>query len=200
MILSGVGSQNAPTVKTFYVFIYSDSFMHKPTLVWQFYIHAVKRMDLQCIQSQTTRATLVLSCTSNGLHELHLLVRPSKPGFCSYCVNAVDIELHQIIDTWLIRVQSRLPNISKRYEQTVQIGQSQPMSKRISYTNPYSLRKTFCFNTSHPDLLQLHHAKLDFQPNEKRFLSFTLLPLFQITIMDIFILINNEDDTNEDAY
>ena len=81
------------------------------------------------------------------------------------------------------------------------IGESQPIHKRISYTNPYAIRKTFYFLSSHRELLQLQHEKLDFQPEEKKFLNFTLLPAFNVApITDIFILINNEQGTNEDAY
>lgn len=55
--------------------------------------------------------------------------------------------------------------------------------------------------SSHPELLQLQHEKLDFQANEKKYLNFTLLPAFDVTpVVDIILLINNEQDTNEDAY
>ena len=84
---------------------------------------------------------------------------------------------------------------------TIPLGQSQPVSKRISYTNPYAIRKTFFFTSSHPDLLALQHPKFDFQANEKKFIGFTLLPAFNVApVTDIIILINNEQDTNEDAY
>ncbi|CAM2707201.1 unnamed protein product [Rotaria socialis] len=208
--------------------MYADGFLHRPINVWQFQIHAVKRLDLTCIQYQTTTSTLLLrgtrssrlvqcfgnapdeviispsnafSVAANGLHEVHMLVRPSRSGLRTYCVNAVDIENHQIIDTWMIRVDTRVPVISKQFAHTLSFGQSQPVSKRISYTNPYAVRKAFFFTSSHPELLQVQHSKIDFQPNEKKFISFTLLPAFNVTpVTDIIILINNEQDTNEDAY
>lgn len=84
---------------------------------------------------------------------------------------------------------------------TLSLGQSQAVSKRISYTNPYNIRKTFFFISSHPELLQLQHQKIDFQAQEKKFISFTLLPAFNVSpVTDIIILINNDQDTNEDAY
>ncbi len=84
---------------------------------------------------------------------------------------------------------------------SVSLGHSQSVSKRISYTNPYAIRKTFFFISSHPELLQLQHQKVDFQANEKKFIGFTLLPAFNVgPVTDIIILINNEQDTNEDAY
>ncbi|CAF4479437.1 unnamed protein product, partial [Rotaria sp. Silwood2] len=227
-MLIKAATHNAPTVTSFLVFMYADGFLHRPINVWQFQIHAVKRLDLTCIQYQTTSSTLLLrgtrssrlvqcfgnapdelivspsnafSLAANGLHEVHVLVRPSRAGLRTYCINAVDVENHQIVDTWMIRVDTRMPVISKQFAHTLPFGQSQPVSKRISYTNPYAVRKTFFFTSSHPELLQLQHQKVDFQANEKKFISFTLLPAFNVTpVTDIIILINNEQDTNEDAY
>ncbi|CAF1495816.1 unnamed protein product [Adineta ricciae] len=227
-MLIKAATHSAPTVSSFLVFMYADGFLHRPINVWQFQIHAVKRLDLTCIQYQTTTATLLLrgtrssrlvqcldnapdeliispsnafSVAANSLHEVHMLVRPARSGLRTYCVNAVDIENHQIVDTWMIRVDTRMPVISKQFAHSISFGQSQSVSKRISYTNPYAIRKTFFFTSSHPELLQLQHQKLDFQANEKRFISFTLLPAFNVgPVTDIIILINNEQDTNEDAY
>jgi hypothetical protein len=55
------------------------------------------------------------SVAANGLHEVHMLVRPSRAGLRTYCVNAVDVENHQIVDTWMIRVDTRMPVISKQF-------------------------------------------------------------------------------------
>lgn len=52
---------------------------------------------------------------ANGLHEVHLLVRPIQSGLRTYNVNAVDVENHQIVDTWMVRVDTRLPVISKQF-------------------------------------------------------------------------------------
>lgn len=55
------------------------------------------------------------SVAANGLNEVHMLVRPSRSGPRTYCVNAVDIENHQIVDTWMIRVDTRIPVVSKQF-------------------------------------------------------------------------------------
>jgi hypothetical protein len=55
------------------------------------------------------------SLAANGLHEMHILVRPSQSGLRTYCVNAVDVENHQIVDTWMIRIDTRMPVISKTF-------------------------------------------------------------------------------------
>ena len=55
------------------------------------------------------------SVAANGLHEIHLLIQPTRTGLRTYCVNAVDVENHQIVDTWMIRVDTRMPVISKQF-------------------------------------------------------------------------------------
>jgi len=59
-MMKSFASHNAPTVNSFLVFMYADGYLHKPITVWQFQIHAVKRLDLTCVQFQTTTATLLL--------------------------------------------------------------------------------------------------------------------------------------------
>jgi hypothetical protein len=84
---------------------------------------------------------------------------------------------------------------------TISLGEGQAVSKRLSYTNPYALPKLFFFTSSHPELLQLQHQRLNFQANEKKFITFTLSSAFNLApFVDILILINNEQDANEDAY
>jgi hypothetical protein len=55
------------------------------------------------------------SLPSNSLHEMHILLRPARSGMRTYCVNAVDVENHQTVDTWMIRVDTRMPIISKQF-------------------------------------------------------------------------------------
>ena len=46
---------------------------------------------------------------------MHVLVRPARSGLHTYSVNVVDVENHQIVDTWMIRVDTRIPVISKQF-------------------------------------------------------------------------------------
>ena len=73
------------------------------------------------------------SLAANGLHEIHILVRPARSGLRTYCVNGVDVENHQIVDTWMIRVDTRMPVISKQFSKPVK------KSPRSSSTRCFSL-------------------------------------------------------------
>ena len=50
----------SPAVKRFFVAMYLDPFLSKPLQVWQFYVHAMQRVDVACVEGQTSRFTLIL--------------------------------------------------------------------------------------------------------------------------------------------
>lgn len=161
---------------------------------------------------------------ANTLQEVHVLIRSEHSGVKNYSVNVVDSQNHKLVETWILRVDTRVPMVSKTFGKLfllesnpkshhmreflqfllvnkVQYGQSQPIVKRISYTNPYQVQKSFFFSCTRPDLVHLQHQKLDFQANEKRFINITLLPAFDVSPeTDVFLFINNDQDANEDVY
>ena len=55
---AAVGS--SPQQKKFFVCIYSDSYMSKPDQIWQFYVHALQRVDVNCVEGQSTRLSIIL--------------------------------------------------------------------------------------------------------------------------------------------
>lgn len=74
---------------------------------------------VQCFGNVPDELTIspsnAFTVAANGLHEVHLLIRPTRTGLRTYCVNGVDVENHQIVDTWMIRVDTRMPVISKQF-------------------------------------------------------------------------------------
>ena len=80
---------------------------------------------VQCFSNAPDELALspsnAFALAANGLHEMHLLVHPARPGFRTYTVNGVDVENHQVVDTWMIKVDTRMPVVSKQFgEQRVE--------------------------------------------------------------------------------
>jgi hypothetical protein len=50
----------SPQVKKFFVAIYADAYLSRPVQTWQFYVHAMQRVDVSSIEGQTSRFTLML--------------------------------------------------------------------------------------------------------------------------------------------
>ena len=50
----------SPQIKRFYITIYIDPFLSRPIQVWQCYAHALQRVDINCIEAQTSRINLLL--------------------------------------------------------------------------------------------------------------------------------------------
>ena len=50
----------SPSIKKFYLAIYADKYLAIPLQIWQIYVHALHRIDVSCIQGQTSRFSLIL--------------------------------------------------------------------------------------------------------------------------------------------
>ena len=50
----------SPAVKRFFVAMYVDAYLSRPLQIWQFYVHAMQRVDVTCVEGQTSRFTLIL--------------------------------------------------------------------------------------------------------------------------------------------
>ena len=50
----------SPAAKKFNVCVYADAFLSRPIQLWQFCVHAMQRVDVSCIEGQTSRFTLIL--------------------------------------------------------------------------------------------------------------------------------------------
>ena len=105
----------------------------------------------------------------------------------------------------------RLPRLSKfplqqakeaiRYPITTIINNILTLSKKISYTNPYSFRKTFLLRTNRPELVQFKDPKLEVNPKERVFFSVRFLPNSYVHgRTEILLFINDaEYDKNEEC-
>ncbi|XP_071840726.1 nephrocystin-4-like isoform X2 [Apostichopus japonicus] len=217
----------SPSVKKFYVVIYLDPFICKPVQIWQFYIHALHRMDVSCMEGQTQSFSLILKGTTasrlvkcfsshpqemamtpsdpfmlmaNAVHEVQVYVSPKQKGCKNMYINVVDTDYHQLVRTWLIAVTCREPVISKGFELTLPIGGGKGSNKKISYKNPYSTPKTFIVKCNRPDLVQFKETKLKMDGGETTNLGMRFAPCQYMGSIDIYIFINDEMDKNEETF
>ncbi|XP_046554926.1 LOW QUALITY PROTEIN: nephrocystin-4-like [Haliotis rubra] len=217
----------SPQVKRFHMAVYIDPYLSRPTQVWQFFVHALQRVDVSCIDGQTSRFALILRgtqsnrlcccfsshpnemqlspddqflLTAGAVHELNVAVRPMKTGNRFYYLNVVDIEYHQLIRTWLICVNCRAPMVSRAFELSLPVGGGKGCSKRISYTNPYAAQKEFHLSCDRDDLLQFKESKLTINGGEQHVIGLRFNPVSQPGIAEIMVFINDEDDKNEETF
>merc|ERR1739838_179004 len=50
----------SPEIRRFFLTIYCDSYTAKPCQIWQFYIHALQRVDVTCVLGQTSKLPLTI--------------------------------------------------------------------------------------------------------------------------------------------
>lgn len=77
------------------------------------------------------------------VHELSVTVRPLTKGTKFFFLNVVDVEYHQLVRSWLVCTTCRSPIVSRAFALVLPVGGGKGCSKRITYTNPYAMRKKF---------------------------------------------------------
>jgi nephrocystin-4 len=214
-------------MKRFFVAIYADQFLWRPLQIWQFYVHALQRVDVSCQEGQTSRFTLVLRGTqasrlvqvfpshasemdvhpreafmlgAKAVTEINVGVRPMGVGTRFFYLNVVDIEFHQLVRTWLICVTCQPPIISKAYELQVPAGGGKGCNKRIAYTNPYPRKKLFQLRCNRGDLLQFKDPQLEVAAGETVNIGLRFAPAQTAGTIEILVFINDEDDKNEETF
>ncbi|XP_033642216.1 nephrocystin-4-like isoform X2 [Asterias rubens] len=217
----------SPSIKKLFILIYSTPFLSRPLQTWQFYIHALQRVDVSCVQGQTSRQSLILRGThasrlvqsfsshpnemqllpsepfmllANSVHEIHVGVRPLSVGNKFMYINVVDNEYHQLIRSWLVCVQCRQPVISKAFELQLPVGGGKGSNKRITYTNPYPHHKVFNIRCNRDDLLQFKETRVQIDGGETYGLGLRFSPCQQAGSAEILIFINDEQDNNEETF
>ncbi|XP_077998235.1 nephrocystin-4-like [Glandiceps talaboti] len=217
----------SPSIKKFFVIIYADQFLSHPVQTWQFYIHALQRVDISSVEGQTSRFSLILRGTqasrlvqcfsshpqemqiapsdafmlvANSVHEIHIGVRPTAVGSKFMYINVVDTEYHQLIRSWLVCVTCRQPIISKAFELQLPVGGGKGSNKRITYTNPYPSKKIFNLRCNRDDLLQFKETRIEIGASETYTIGLRFTPSQVPGSAEILIFINDSEDKNEETF
>ncbi|XP_043854059.1 nephrocystin-4 isoform X2 [Dromiciops gliroides] len=217
----------SPQIKKFFVALYMDYWLATPIQIWQIYLHSLQRVDVSCVTGQLTRLSLVLRGTQtvrkvkaftshpyelkldpegvfmlsrNGIHDLHVGVRPQRSGNRFLYLNLVDVDYHQLVASWLVCLSSRQPVISKAFEITLPSGCGKGANKRITYTNPYPSKRAYRLHTNHPDLLQFKEDSFEVDAGETYTIGLRFAPSNNTGMEEILIYINDHEDKNEETF
>ncbi|KAH9490048.1 Nephrocystin-4 [Bulinus truncatus] len=217
----------SPAIKRFFICAYIDPFLSRPAQIWQCYVHALQRVDVTCVEGQTSRIALLLKGTqasrvvkcfsshpqelqvspqdpfvlaAGTVHELSLAVRPMRTGSKFFYLNVVDVEYHQLVRNWLICTSCRSPIVSRAFELSLPVGGGKNSSKRITYTNPYPTTKRFRLLCDRNDLLQFKESLLEIEGGGSHAIGMRFLPVMQPGAAEIMVFINDEEDKNEETF
>ncbi len=142
---------------------------------------------------------------ANAVQELNVGIQPTSSGVKHYYLNVVDTEVMNLVHSWFIYINCKPPVISKSFELTLPVSTSgslalMPAQKRVSYTNPYKSEKHFILSTNRDDLLTFKERRIKFMANEQKTLALKFLPNSLAGFFEIYVFINNENNTNEETF
>ncbi|XP_073937613.1 nephrocystin-4 isoform X1 [Castor canadensis] len=222
-----VASGPSPEIKDFFVIIYADRWLAVPVQTWQICLHSLQRVDVSCVTGQLTHLSLVLRGTQtvrkvkaftshpqelktdpdgifvlppHGVQDLHVGIRPWRAGSRFVHLNLVDVDYHQLVASWLVCLSCRQPLISKAFEITMAAGEGKGANKRITYTNPYPSRRTYCLHSDRPDLLQFKEDFFQVGGGETYTIGLRFAPSGSPGQEEILIYINDHEDKNEETF
>ena len=170
-ILLRIAVGASPNVKPVMLGIFSDAFNAKPIQVWELWIHALQRYDVTCLEGETCRFSLVIRGTNssrlvrcftshakemsvepnvpfllsaNAVHELQFSLKPLSAGQRLMIVNVVDLQLHQLLRSWLVCLTVEQPAYSRICDLVLPVGPAgSTHNKKLSFTNPFGKTTTF---------------------------------------------------------
>jgi nephrocystin-4 len=143
---------------------------------------------------------------SNAVQEMNVAMQILTSGHRQYYLNVVDVDLSYLVRTWLICVNCKPPVVSKSFELTLPVATGMTMAKnvaaqkRVSYTNPYATEKCFYLSTNRDDLLSFNERRLKLAANQQKAMSLKFLPNPIRGFVEIYVFINNENNTNEETF
>ena len=156
---------------------------------------------------------------ANAMQEIHVGVRPQQVrivflffsntqkklvsfqvGTKFMFMNVVDIEYHQLIRSWLVCVNSRVPVITRSFELQLPVGGGKGSNKKLQYTNPYSLKRLFHLRTNRDDLMQFKESHMEVAGGATANIGLRFAPSASAGVVEIMLFINDEDDKNEETF
>lgn len=133
-----------------------------------------------------------------SIQEVHLSFCPEESGSKSYIVNIVDTEHRQLVSTWLISSTTAPPVIGKTFE--VEIRTNANVSKNISFTNPYSTKRTFHVKSNRADIVRFKTGVLELEGGKSDNISMQFVPSGNACALDVLVFINDIDGNNEECF
>ncbi|XP_051525966.1 nephrocystin-4-like [Myxocyprinus asiaticus] len=222
-----VPGRPSPQIRKFFITIFTDPWLTSPAQIWQVYVHYLQRMDLSCVCGTLSWQSLVLHGTqairrvkcyashplelqvdpsevfalpAQGVQDVRVGVRALRPGSRFFYLNVVDVDIRQLVASWLLCITCRQPVISKAFEIKVPVDGGRGSNKKINFTNPYSSSRVFKLHTDHPDLLQFKEERFQIGGGEIYTIGLRFAPSQNPGTEEILVFINDHQDKNEDTY
>nr|XP_047134263.1 nephrocystin-4 [Hydra vulgaris] len=215
----------SPSVRRFFILIFIDEFCVKPCQIWQIFVHSLQKIDISATEGQTSNFSVLLKGTqssrmvkcysshpdelkvlpndpfmliANAVQEITLYLSPLEPGKRMMFINVVDQDFHQLVKSWLVMTSCIPPVISKTFEVHLKVGSGS--NKKISFTNPYPVKRNFYFKSNREDLIRLKEEGVMLGGGESHNIGILFLPQQSSGSANVLIFINDRYGKNEESF
>uniref|UniRef100_A0A3P9LYG7 Nephrocystin 4 n=1 Tax=Oryzias latipes TaxID=8090 RepID=A0A3P9LYG7_ORYLA len=217
----------SPDIRLFFVMLFVDAWMAAPSQIWQIFVHFLERVDVSCVTGQQHCQALILRgrkavhtvrcfpshprelqvdpagvfvLPPGAVQELQLKLQPWQAGRRFMYVNAVEAEQHGLLAAWLLCLSIHRPVLSKAFELCIPVGSGRGSSKRMTYRNPYSSRRTFLLHSDRPDLLQFREKRFEVDGGESHAIGLRFAPTQTPGSAEILVYVNNLEEATEETF
>jgi len=217
----------SPSVKRFFIILFIDEYSSRPCQIWQLYVNSLQRVDISATEGETSKFSLLLKGTqssrmvrcfsshpnelklapcdsfmlmANGVQEIMMKLNSLESGKRMMFVNVVDQEFHQLVKSWLVMVTCSPPEISKVFEIHLKVGGGAGSNKKISFMNPYPIKKNFYLKTNRDDLLKFKEEAMMLGGGESHNIGLCFLPQHSEGCLTILVFINDREGKNEETF
>ncbi|KAI9184195.1 Nephrocystin-4 [Blastocladiella emersonii ATCC 22665] len=136
---------------------------------------------------------------SAGVTQVDVTFTPRGVGDDQVVVALVDPATRARQWTWLVQCRTHPPQVTKTFQLTVPVRKA--VAKRISFTNPYGVAKTFRVATSHPTLVAVREDVVELEPSGGVYLHLHFAAMDAAARrVDVYVFINDEEGHGEECF
>ncbi|KAL4506764.1 hypothetical protein ABPG72_001185 [Tetrahymena utriculariae] len=211
-------------ITRFNLLAYRDTFFKDLLANWEIEIHSLEGVDIKIDMGLSKKTNLTLDSDGTRLvrfYSSHPLCAWFEKPFDQPCtvskgkvnlvgltmrsfslmrqkvqVNCVDQSTRELLYSWLVRIETDKPVVSKMYDLKIPVNKESHIQK-FSYQNRSGTESTFFIESSQIDILQIVEPKIFLGIGEKTQIKIRIARQEQPGIAEVFVFITNTDEKME---
>ncbi|GMT08775.1 hypothetical protein PFISCL1PPCAC_71 [Pristionchus fissidentatus] len=211
------------SVRKLIVFLYEDLYCHRLVATWKIEVHSLTRVDIHSVQGQTTNVSLPLPMdlsvesslfrlysTSPSIHlpapqplslssNRPIVVQQTSTTLGSSIALLSLVDESSLVNIYSVHSHISQPHVSTTYQIQINSRMSEPVVKRLSVHNSYSIPRSFRLVSSRPDLMRPLNEVISIAPDSVTSPPLQFLPVeFTRRTVEMHLFIQDAETGQEE--